>query len=273
MRRTSLALLVALPTLAGCSVGLPSLHEDPGLDGLATSGMQPEAYEAQRTELADAGDLLADFALMPGIEEFDVHPTALPLGGGPVLVTWGAQDVHNCAVVVDDVPAMHGASGELMVHVRQDTDVRLVCLDADQELVAEARQEVTVVEPPVEAFEPDQQVHLATWEATELVGRSGVAGEVHEVEVVLADDGRLVVDVSAHPARSQFELWLAADANGDGFVAWNEVLQVERSSDIGRIDQVLPAGAYSLFVVTVTGAATWQLDASVTDPTSDGSNF
>ncbi len=277
MKTPRLTLLFALPTLAGCSVGLPSLDADGGMiDGVATQAMDPEGdafgdTDAWGAEIA--GDLLADFPLSPRIEAFDVEPAALPLGGGPVLVSWAAEDVAHCAVVVDNVPAVDGVEGELMIDVAEDADIHLVCLDQSQALVAEARAGVTVVQPPVDSFEPDESLELAPWQAAQTLGRSGEQGEVHEVAVVMPDDGRLVVDVTASPERAQFELWLAADADGDGVLASAEVIDVTRSSESGRIDQLLPAGEYSLFVVSVTGAATWHLDLAVVLPNADGSNF
>ena len=277
MNITRLCLLAALPALAGCVVESTALEPIASpTDGVATQAMDRESgdWAAPEAFLTDpAAELVAEFPLMPRIELFDVEPAALPLGGGPVLVSWDADDVANCSLVVDNVPALSAIEGELMIDVAEDADVHLVCLDEDQALVAEARHEVTVVQPPVDAFEADESIEVEIWESTSLVGRTDAVGEVHEVSVVLPEDGRLVVDIAAVPARAQFELWLAADVNGDGVLAPEEVLEVTRSSDVSRLDEVLPAGEYSLFVVTVTGASTWELVVSVVEPDSDGNNF
>lgn len=277
MNTPRLCLLAILPALAACAPGLPDL-EPVGApwEGVATGAMDQDEAATADNEFGvpeRVTELLAEFPLHPRVDSFDVEPVALPLGGGPVLVSWTASDVANCALVVDNVPAVQGVQGELMIDVAQDADVHLLCLDHAQGLAAEARQEVTVVQPPVEAFEPDSNLSVETWESATLVGRSTALGEVHEVALTLQEDGRLVIDIAATPARAQFELWLAADVDGDGALAPEEVLQVVRSSDVGRLDEVLPAGQYSLFVVNLTGAATWQLDVTVVDPDSDGSNY
>ncbi len=268
-----LSLLLALPALTGCGVGLPQL-DNVDAEGVATGVVEQEEPESLVVpdEPGVTGSVFADGTVNPAVLHFDVEPAALPLGGGPVLVSWEAQDVADCALVVNDTPAVTGLSGELMVDVAEDADVHLICLDDAQELAAEAQHLVTVVQPPVEAFAPDESFSVAVWEASSAVGRLDRSGEVHEVAVLLPEDGRLVADVSATPDRAQLELWLAADVDGDGYLASEEVLEVVRSSDTGRIDQVLPAGSYSLFVVTVNGAATWHLEMAVSDPDADGTN-
>ncbi len=269
MTPSRLALLLALPALAGCAEGTSDSQLVGIDDAVATAAMEPEAAYG----VEPAVDRLAWVPLRPRVDAFDVEPSALPLGGGPVLVTWSASDVAGCAVVIDDEPALRGLEGELMIDVEEDADVRLVCLDDAQALVAAARTTVTVVQPPVDGFRPDESVTVGTWQSVELLGRASEVGEVHEVAITLPEDGRVVVDVSAAPARAQFEIWLAADADGDRALSSAEVLQVSASNGLARIDQVLPAGVYSLFVVSLSGAADWHVQVSATDPDSDGSNF
>lgn len=258
--------LLALPLLAaGCDAGAPALAPAGAESDPAAPAPLAEVVTIDALESTEPG-------LRPSVEEFVVQPTSLPLGGGPVRVTWAASDVSGCALLADDEPLELGAAGELEINLEDSTEFRLVCLDEDQEVVADASREVSVLAPPTPDFSPDEELVVAAWETGELSGEFDEAGEVYEVAVSLDEVSILTALVVPGEERDGIELWLASDANGDGLVQPDEVISYGWGSEV-RLDEELPAGDYSLFVVSRSDRTTWDLEVFVAEPGPDGSNW
>ncbi len=260
--------LVALPLLAAGCGGEVSALIPSGPD----AGLAPDAPQTTVRSVVQEAPLNEAPLAKPVLEDFAVHPASLPLGGGPVLVSWAASEVDGCALLADDEPIQLGAEGEVLVSVQESTEFRVVCLDDEQDVVADASHLVDVLAPPAEDYAPDEELAVIAWETSELGGEFDEAGEVHEVAFSLAEDSVVTAVAAPAEARDGIELWLAADADGDGFVQPGEVIAYGWGSEV-RLDEELPAGDYSVFVVGRAADTAWDLEVFVASTGPDGSNW
>ncbi len=264
--RPLFAALAALPLLAtGCA---GSMGEDGAFseDSLITD--QVEHDKAALISNVDGMAAIEAPSWTPKVTTLTALPSRLGLEGGTVTVEWASRDAVGCAVLADNETIAMGLRGTLQLDVEADTNLRLVCLDEDQEVVADEQAPIDVFEAPIDTYEPDAQEDLAVWETAELSGHLN-PHQVYEVSFNLADDLRVIAWAQSE-GDSPVELWLAQDADEDGLLSPDEVIAWTPGVSEDALDTQLDAGDYSLFVIAGDVALDWNVDLAVTGPEQNG---
>jgi hypothetical protein len=200
--------------------------------------------------------------VQPVIESFLAQPLYLPLAGGDVELSWSARQATSCSLLINGQPNMVGSVGMAVVAIAVDTELELLCIDAEDEFDTMSHT-VIVQTPPADTFSDEPPVLQSPYFVKVTTQSKFGANPVVQIQIALDEPSRLSLSPAALPLRSSVTLWLAQDSNEDGVVDPSEIIAIARSAAEENIQAELDEGKYMLFIESDGQAVDWVLSSYI----------
>ena len=250
--KTLFALLpISLLTVGCASTGEFETYLHTGTDSDASFSAAELDIEVPAVEMASG----------PSIKKMQISPSALPVGGGEVEVVWtGAADAAYCTLSIEGSEDVKlGPSGRFEATIVDSAEVFMACSDVN-DIEGPASGHFVQVQPlPADMIgEASEAISIGAPDAVTVAAK--VDGAVpHFFHVRLQDDAIFKAMAVADDTDADLNVWLIHDANDDGMIDTDEVVDYDLESPEASVQDRLAAGNYTLIVIPRDGNSGFSL--------------
>ena len=236
---------IGLLTVGCASTGEYETYLHTGIDSPSSFAEAEADIEVPSVEVASG----------PSIKKIQISPATLPVGGGEVEVVWtGAADAAYCTLSIEDSEDVKlGPSGRFEATIVNSAEVFMVCSDA-KHIDGPASGRFVQVQPlPTEVLgEASETFSIGAPHAVTFAAKVDEAVP-HFFDVSLEDDAIFKALAVTDAEDTALSIWLIHDANNDGFIDTDEVIDYEVASPEASVQERLDAGDYTVIVIPRNG--------------------